>query len=88
MKNNLNNKIEYDLKFCFSLKESLKIMTFYEIFYMPYKRWIDLIKRKIDIKIEKCIENEKSDVLTEIQNLFRQALKFAIVLRKQFFYGS
>jgi hypothetical protein len=66
MKNNLNDKIEYDLKFCFSLKESLKIMTFYEIFYMPYKRWIDLIKRKIDIKIEKCIENEKSDVLTEI----------------------
>ena len=45
---------------------TLRINSFYEFFYMPFKRWIDLIKRKIDSKAEKCFESEKSDVLTEL----------------------
>jgi hypothetical protein len=44
----------------------LKICAYYELFYMPYKRWIDMIKRRIDSKVEKCFESEKSDVLTEL----------------------
>ena len=40
--------------------------SFQDIFYMPYKRWVDLLKRKIDLKVEKCFESEKTDVLTSI----------------------
>ena len=53
---------------------NLKINSFYELFYMPYKRWIDLIKRKIDAKVEKCFENEKvrgdffSRIISNLEN--------------------
>jgi hypothetical protein len=49
-----------------SERPALRICTYYDLFYMPYKRWIDLAKRKIDSKVEKCFEREKSDVLTEL----------------------
>lgn len=49
-----------------SERSSLKIHVFYEIFYMPYKRWVDLLRRKVESKVEKCFESEKTDVLTEL----------------------
>jgi hypothetical protein len=33
--------------------------NYYELFYIAFKRWVELIRRKVDIKIDRCFDNEK-----------------------------
>lgn len=37
----------------------LKIISFYEFFYLPYESWVELITKKINFRIKKTIEPEK-----------------------------
>ena len=37
----------------------LKIISFYEFFYLPYESWIDLITKKINVRIKRSFELEK-----------------------------
>ncbi|RNA09727.1 BAI1-associated 3-like [Brachionus plicatilis] len=55
---------------------SLNILRFYELFYMPYKRWIDLIKKRVDNKIDKCFDSEKVSIVSTIRkdNFFSKQL--------------
>jgi len=64
----------------------LAIKNFHDYFFVAFKRWIELIKQKVDTKIERCFDNEKNDVLTEltkfssssveVSNCFNQVLQF------------
>ena len=39
---------------------------------MPFNRWIDLIKHKIDFKIENCLNNEKViSIITKLNQFLR-----------------
>jgi hypothetical protein len=40
-------------------QEILKINTFHDYFYMPFMRWIDLMRRKIDNKLDLILETEE-----------------------------
>ncbi|CAF0819214.1 unnamed protein product [Brachionus calyciflorus] len=76
----------------------LAINKFHDLFYMPYKRWIDIIKKRVENKIEKCFDNEKNDVLTEltkvssssieISNLFNQTTRLWKLINWPEFIGS
>jgi len=39
--------------------DTLKLNSFPSLFYLTLKRWIDLIKQKVEIKVEKSSECEK-----------------------------
>ena len=64
---------------------TLSIQNYHDFFYVAFKRWIELIKQKVDLKIERCFDNEKNDVLTEltkfssssveVSNCFNQVLQ-------------
>lgn len=43
--------------------ETLKFNLFPSLFYLPLKRWIELIKQKVEIKVEKSFECEKVNSL-------------------------
>jgi predicted component of type VI protein secretion system len=62
------------------------MQNFHDLFFVAFKRWVELIKQKVDTKIERCFDNEKHDVLTEltkfssssveVSNCFNQVLNF------------
>ena len=62
------------------------MQNFHDLFFVAFKRWVELIKQKVDTKIERCFDNEKHDVLTEltkfssssveVSNCFNQMLHF------------
>jgi hypothetical protein len=64
----------------------LTIKNFHDYFFSAFKRWVELIKLKVDTKIERCFDNEKQDVLTEltkfssssveVSNCFNQVIQF------------
>jgi hypothetical protein len=40
-------------------QSALKMTNFHDLFYMPFKKWIELIKHKVDLKVEKCFDSDK-----------------------------
>ncbi len=64
----------------------MTIKNFHDYFFSAFKRWVELIKLKVDTKIERCFDNEKQDVLTEltkfssssveVSNCFNQVIQF------------
>jgi hypothetical protein len=67
-------------------QKSSSMQNFHDLFFVAFKRWVELIKQKVDTKIERCFDNEKHDVLTEltkfssssveVSNCFNQVLNF------------
>lgn len=45
--------------FIFSDLKNLKLLSYHNFFQIPCKRWLDLIKTKLEIQIEKLGEAER-----------------------------
>ena len=81
-----------------SEQANLSMNDCHNLFFIAFKRWIELIKQKVDTKIERCFENEKNDVITEltkfgsssieVSNCFNHMLQFWKLINWPDSFGS